>query len=152
LPDWKQLEGDLSTWLKGFARPGLDFKGSHQAIPGFPSDGFRSDGLLTDGRTLIAMEVEASQMHPDTNVGKYWLLTEHYLYEKLILFHVYTPDFNSYPWRKALGEFYVRKMQKEVPLEYIQLDHRESTDYKATLTQVRSAIEQRVRTEFPHAT
>lgn len=149
MPPWKQLERDLSDWLRRFGRPGLEYRGPFQAIPGFPTDGFRSDGLLTDGRVLLAIEVEAGQMHPDTNVGKYWLLHERYhAYERLVLIHVYTPDFTSYGWRKALGEFYATKMRLGVPLEYIELDHRKSTDYDTVLNEVRSCIEELVRREF----
>ena len=146
---WKRLEGDLSTWLKSQVRSGLVFRGSYQAIPGFPTDSFRSDGLLTDGKILIALEVEAGQMHPDTNVGKYWLLNSTHPYEKIVLFHVYTPDFNSYGWRKQLGEFYATKMLREVPIEYIQFDLRQATDYDATLAKLRSDIGARVLKEFP---
>jgi hypothetical protein len=151
MPDWKQLEGDLSVWLQSFSRPGVEFRGPYQAIPGFPYDGFRSDGLLTDGSVLVAIEVEAGQMHPDTNVGKYWLLGRHYEYRKIVLFHVYTPDFNSYGWRKQLGEFYAEKMAAEVPIEYVLLDRRDATDYDATLSELRGRIEPRVKAEFPGA-
>jgi hypothetical protein len=151
MPPWTQLESDLSTWLKTFARPGLEYRGPNQAILGFPSDWFRSDGLLTDGRVLLAIEVEASQMHPDTNVGKYWLLQRHRAFDKTILFHIYTPAYNSYKSRKALGEFYAEKMKSEMPLEYIQLDCRQATDYHATLTHLRTQIEPRVNSEFVDA-
>lgn len=100
---WKQLEHDLTQWLQACATDLIIYRNPNQAIAGFPSDGFRSDGMLTDGRTLIAIEVEAGQMHPDTNVGKYWLLHQAYRpYERIILFHIYTPDFNSYGWRLHL--------------------------------------------------
>ncbi len=146
---WKQLEGDLCTWLRGLARPGLEYRGPNQAIPGFPYDGFRSDGLLTDGRTLLALEVEAGQMHPDTNVGKYWLLHDRHPYERIVLFHVYTPDFNSYGWRLTLGEFYARKMEGNVPLDYVLVDRREAQDYDDTLAEVRRLVLERVEREFP---
>jgi hypothetical protein len=113
MANWKQLEKDISKWLSTFASANIRFCNSHQAIAGFPSHGFRNDGMLANDRVLIAVEVEAGQMHPDTNVGKYWLLyAEYKQYQKIVLFHVYTPDFDSYDWRKKLGEFYARQMRE----------------------------------------
>ena len=71
---WLNFEKDLVDWLSHFSNENLKFRNSYQAIVGFPQDGFRSDGMLTDGNVLLAIEVEAGQTHPDTNVGKYWLL------------------------------------------------------------------------------
>lgn len=149
MKNWKQLERDLSFWLKSHAHHPLEYRGAFQAIPGFPSDGFRSDGLLTDGRVLFALEVEAGQNNPDSNVGKYWFLSQFHTYEKIILFHVYTPDFNSYGWRKALGEFYANKMQSEIPIDYIQIDCRESSDYDNTFSSICSQMDKRMKLEFP---
>lgn len=81
--------------------------------------------MLTDGNILFAIEVEAGQMHPDTNVGKYWLLfDERKRYQKIILFHIYTPEFNSYEWRMKLGQFYAAKMKDVLPFEYRLFDFR----------------------------
>ncbi|HZO52696.1 MAG TPA: hypothetical protein VFB63_08265 [Bryobacteraceae bacterium] len=146
---WLELEKQLATWMKGFERPGLTFCAGYRSIPGFPSDGFRADGLLTDGQTLIALEVEVRQTHPDTNVGKYWLLSEHRQYQRVILFHLYTPAFNSYGWRLKLGQFYAKKMKAELPFEYILLDRREDTDSTATFDSVTKQIATRIRREFP---
>lgn len=148
MANWKQLERDLSSWIKAHALPPLEYRGSFQAIPGFPSDGFKSDGLLTDGRVLLALEVEAGQNHPDTNVGKYWLLSRYHTYERIVLFHVYTPDFNSYGWRKTLGEFYEDKMKSEVLIDYIQLDIREAIDYDSTFSNICFKMEKRMKAEF----
>ena len=71
---WSNLEKDLVNWLSSFAGEKLQFRNSYQAIIGFPPDGLRSDGMLTDGEVLIALEIEAGQTHPDTNIGKYWLI------------------------------------------------------------------------------
>ena len=71
MSNWKNLEQDVGNWLKTLANSKVHFRNSNQAIPGFPFDGFRSDGLLTDDNILLAVEIEAGQMHPDTNVGKY---------------------------------------------------------------------------------
>src|SRR5262245_22624576 len=92
---WASFEHDLAIWLQRFAMPGVQFCAGRTAIPGFPSDGFRADALLTDGRNLLAVEVEVRQTHPDTNVGKYWLLSRHHRYESVVLFHVYTPAYDS---------------------------------------------------------
>jgi len=146
--EWKQMESDLSSWLSIFARNGINFRNSYQAIIGFPSDGFRSDGMLADNDVVIAIEVECGQTHPDTNTGKYWLLYKTKPYEKIILFHIYTPDFNSYGWRKKLAEFYVEQMKSEVPIEYILLDYRNATDYHHTLMEIKRKIEEKVRNEF----
>lgn len=131
-----------------FSRRDLKFSAGYQSIPGYPSDGFRADGALTNGRVLIALEVEVKQAHPDTNVGKYWLLSEHHTYEKVILIHVYTPGYNSYGWRKSLGEFYATKMKESLPFEYIQLDARKSTNYEETLDQVKELLAGKIRAEF----
>jgi len=145
---WKQMENDLSSWLKTFTRNGIYFRNSHQAIIGFPSNGFRSDGMLTDNEVLIAIEVECGQTHPDTNTGKYWLLYKTAPYKKIILFHIYTPDFNSYGWRKKLAEFYIEQMKSEVPIEYILLDFRNANDYHQTLMELKKNIKEKVREEF----
>jgi hypothetical protein len=148
VPDWTALETDLAAWLQGFAGHGLRYCGPYQCIEGFPVDGFRSDGLLTNGRSLIALEVEAGQMHPDTNVGKYWLLSEHHEYSSVVLFHIYTPRFNSYGWRKALGEFYAKRMTAELPFEYVLLDFRNANDYETTLAEIQGIVGERVRRVF----
>jgi hypothetical protein len=150
MDDWKRLEPDVVHWLSGFASESVEFRNSYQAIVGFPSDGFRSDGMVTDGKVLIAVEVEAGQTHPDTNTGKYWLLSaKHKEYEKAILFHVYTPDFNSYGWRQKLAEFYVEKMSSEVPIDYVLLDYRRTTeDYDTVFARVKALIGTRIKVEL----
>ena len=147
--NWKNMEGEIAQWLKSFIREGLEYRGPNQAIPGFPSHGFRSDGLLTDGSVLLAVEIEAGQMHPDTNVGKYWYLQTLNPYRKICLFHVYTPDFNSYEWRKSLGEFYIQQMGSAVPIEYVQIDLRHAVDYAAAVQLVKTEVGKRIRAEFP---
>ncbi|MCK4626816.1 MAG: hypothetical protein KAV00_16005 [Phycisphaerae bacterium] len=146
--EWKQMENDLSRWLSNFARNEVHFRNSHQAIIGLPSDSFRSDGMLTDNKVLIAIEVECGQTHPDTNTGKYWLLYKHKSYERIILFHIYTPDFDSYGWRKKLAEFYIEQMKSTVPIEYILLDFRKADDYRRTLTEIKKKIEEKVTGYF----
>ena len=147
--DWTRLEQDLGDWLSSYEGDKLQYRNSHQAIIGYPSDGFRSDGMLTDGKVLIAVEIEAGQMHPDTNVGKYWLLqTENVPYEKIILVHVYTPRFDSYGWRKKLGEFYAKKMEVEIPFEYVALDKRDSKDYELVFNEVKQVLKDRIEKEF----
>jgi hypothetical protein len=146
--DWLTFERQLATWMKEFERPGLQYSAGYQSIPGFPSDGFRADASLTDGRTLLALEVEVRQTHPDTNVGKYWLLFDHHAYARVVLFHLYTPAYNSYGWRLQLGQFYARKMVAELPFEYVLLDHREATDMAVTFASATSLIGTRIRSEF----
>lgn len=149
MPRWKQLEQDISAWLSSFTNSHVAFRNSYQAITGFPSDGFRSDGMLTDGSTLLAVEVEGGQMHPDTNVGKYWLLYAKFQsYDKIILFHAYTPDFNSYGWRMRLGEFYAAKMKAEVPIQYVLLDYRHAEDYDTVLADLKSKVAEAIHSEF----
>jgi hypothetical protein len=149
MSNWLNLEKDLVNWLSEFSGVKLQFRNSYQAIIGFPSDGFRSDGMLTDGKVLIALEVEAGQMHPDTNVGKYWLLqSENKVYEKIVLFQVFTPKYDSYGWRKKLGEFYARKMGKDIPFEYILIDKRDSLDYEQVLDEVKQILKDRIEKEF----
>jgi len=145
---WLEFEASLAGWMSSFGRPHLTFKSGRQAIPGFPSSGFRADALLTDGKVLLALEVEVKQTHPDTNVGKYWFLSEHQAYEKVILFHVYTPTYNSYGWRKKLGEFYASKMAQELPFEYHLLDFRSATTTASAFKEVTVALEKRIRIEF----
>lgn len=138
---WGSFERDLASWIKGLSRPDLQFCSGWKAIPGFPPDGFRADALLTDGRKLLAVEVEVKQTHPDTNVGKYWLLSRHRRYESVVLFHVYTPAYNSYGWRMELGKFYAEKMSAELPFEYLLLDRRRDANCAMTLSQVQASIE-----------
>lgn len=134
--------------MKQFANQSLTFTNGFQAIPGFPSDGFRADALLTDGKVVVALEVEVKQTHPDTNVGKYWLLNQYQPYEKVVLFHVYTPEYKSYPWRLQLGEFYASKMSQEIPFEYHLLDQRMATSTDASFRSVTAILEKRIRSEF----
>ena len=68
MADWKQLEKDVSEWLSTFASKSTNVK----FCKTFPIGGFRSDGMLMTDEIIIAVEVEAGQRHPDTNVGKYW--------------------------------------------------------------------------------
>jgi hypothetical protein len=142
------MENDLSSWLSTFVCNGIYFRNSYQAIIGFPSGGFRSDGMLTDNDVVIAIEVECKETNPDTNTGKYWLLYKYKPYKKIILFHIYTPDFNSYGWHKKLAEFYIEQMKSEVPIEYILLDFRNANDYHQTLMEIKKKIEEKVRKEF----
>jgi len=108
-----------------------------------------SDGMLTDGKTLLAVEVENRQTHPDTNVGKYWLLHEGYkAYDKTILFHIFTPLFDSYPWRMSLASFYAERMNEKMPLEYVQMDYRKGGSYEVALSTIKGAIEKRILVEF----
>jgi len=97
---------------------------------------------------LVALEVEVRQAHPDTNVGKYWLLSTHRSYERVVLFHVYTPACNSYGWRKALGEFYAKRMATELPFEYHLLDFRMASDSVIALKEITQVIGERIRLEF----
>lgn len=142
------FESSLAEWMSKFERPTLTFKSGRQAIPGFPYNAFRADGLLTNGNVLLALEVEGKQTHPDTNVGKYWLLSEYKQYEKVILFHVYTPAYNSYGWRKTLGEFYASKIMKELPFEYHVFDLRNAPDTESAFNEVAKKLCNRISIEF----
>jgi hypothetical protein len=141
------FEGRVAARVR-LLRPGLTFTSGRQCIPGFPVDGFRADAALTDGRVLVAVEVEVRQHHPDTNVGKYWLLGRHRQYDKVILVHVYTPAYDSYGWRKSLGEFYAEKMKAEMSFEYVVMDCRTATDVDATLEKVLGVIKQHCQSAF----
>ena len=149
---WKDFATDIEKWLKQSYSLRFHFKNSHQSIVGFPSDGFRSDGMLTDGKTLLAVEIESRQTHPDTNTGKYWFLYKRYnkysRYQRIILFHVFTPLFDSYGWRKELAAFYVAKMRKEIPIEYILKEFKNDTDYSDALSELKNAIQSKIMAEF----
>lgn len=140
---WTQLEKDILERLESISiEQGLAFRNSYQAIIGFPSDGFRSDGMVIIGDILIAIEVEAGQMHPDTNVGKYWFLQKKYKeYDKIFLFHIFTPTYNSYNWRKELANFYAEKMKDDIPFEYNLIDERNNEDYTDVLERCWGEIE-----------
>lgn len=102
--------------------------------------------MLANDSILMAVEVEAGQTHPDTNTGKYWLLyAQHKRYTKIILFHIYTPDSRSNKWRKKLAEFYVEKMQSEVPIEYIPMDYRDARNYCSTLKEIKAEIHRKAK-------
>jgi len=149
MPRWQQLEQDISRWLSTFASQQVEYRNSYQAIVGFPSDGFRSDGMVTNNSVLLAIEVEAGQTHPDTNTGKYWILYDKYKqYRKILLFHIYTPNYDSYGWRKKLAEFYICKMRREVPIEYFLLDYRDAQDYDSVLTNIKGKIAEKIAQEF----
>ena len=138
---WTPLETKVGEWLSTTKASKLQYRNSHQAIPGFPTDGFRSDGLLTDETSLLAVEIEVSQSHPDTNVGKYWLLYDrHQKYKRIILIHVDTPGFDSYGHRKNLGAFYNEKMKVEVPIEYRQLGIPRNQDFDSAFEDVKAAV------------
>jgi hypothetical protein len=64
------------------------------------------------------------------------------------LIHVYTPAYNSYPWRMRLGQFYAEKMKSELPFEYVLLDRRSATDITATFVEVKSIVAARITEEF----
>jgi hypothetical protein len=138
---WLALEAEVAKRVKEMAGRALAFSAGRQCIPGYPVDGFRADAAMTDGRSLLAIEVEVRQSHPDTNVGKYWLLTEYKRYDKVVLIHVYTPAYNSYGWRKALGEFYAKRMAAEGGFEYILMDERGAHDVASTLDTVMARIQ-----------
>lgn len=146
---WLDLERRVACWLERKAGTRLEFRNGYQAIPGYPADGFRADALLTDGASLLAVEVEVKQTHPDTNVGKYWLLAEHRRYQHVVLLQVYTPGYNSYPWRKRLAEYYAIRMQRELPFEYHQLDLRTSTSVDTAFSICVEQMEAHVQRVFP---
>jgi len=143
--DWKTLETRLNTWLKEIAlKCNLHYRGSNESIYGTPNDCFKSDGMITDGEIMIAIEIERGQYHPDTNVGKYWFIYDRlYRYKKMILIHVYTPLYESFPWRKELASFYASKMiNYGNPLEYVELDYRNKTvDSNTVFNEITKLIE-----------
>lgn len=145
--EYTNLEKDLTNWLENIAIINkVDYRNSKQAIIGFPSQSFMSDGMLLVDNNLIAIEVEAGQTHPDTNTGKYWYLYDKFRkYYEMLLFHIFTPQFNSYNWRKKLGEFYVKKMiDDNVPMDYILLDYRTYTEYSDVLEKCKIQISKRI--------
>jgi len=146
--EWLKFESLLANWMSAFQTQDLAFKNGRQAIPGFPSSGFRADGLLTNNKILLALEVEVKQTHPDTNVGKYWLLSRHYQYERVILLHVYTPAYNSYGWRKTLGEFYAEKMERDFAFKYIVIDLRKETSLEHCFQLVTIELQKQIETLF----
>jgi hypothetical protein len=150
LGSWTSFERAVATWIKGYSKPGIEFRNGYQAIPGFPSDGFRADAMLTDGRSLLAVEVELKQTSPSANVGKYWFLhqPEYRQYELVTLYHIYTPAYNSYPWHLKLGQFFAEKMRREFSFEYVLMDRRKDVDPVVTLQLVREAVEPRIRQMF----
>ena len=151
---WGDLATKLNEWLKGFAEQhGLMHRNQHQAIPGFPHNGFKSDGLVTDtdGRRIIAVEIEYGQTHPDTNVGKYWLLYEKRRYEKLVLIHVFLHYRRRH--RRDLAKFYVEKMiNSGVPIEYIVLDDICYENIDDVLSKIKSKIREEYENIFGQST
>ena len=151
---WRELEKEINELLSTLARRyKLIYKNPYQAVYGLPPEGFKSDGMLTDGKKLMVVEIEASQPHPDTNVGKYWLLYEKYKkYNKIIVIHIYTPKFrvSSYKWRRELAKFYVKKMKDNgVPIEYIELDFTNNgKNYAQILKEVRTKIKEVIKENF----
>ena len=149
MSQWRELSKELSEWLRKLVLVQLSFRGSNRPIIGFPSDGFKSHGMITDGKTLIAIEVEFGQIHPDTNIGKYWLLNNQFrAYRKIILFHIYTPDNNSNVWCKKLADFYAEKMKTEIPFDYVLMDYRQAVDFNTTASEIKETIKARLKNEF----
>jgi hypothetical protein len=148
---WLAFEGELAKRVRDLGGPALTFSAGWQCIPGYPVDGFRADAALTNGRSLLAVEVEVRQSHPDTNVGKYWLLREYKQYERVALIHVYTPAYNSYGWRKTLGEFYAKRMAAEAGFEYILLDERGAANVAGALETVMVRVQRAVFELFGQA-
>jgi hypothetical protein len=64
---------------------------------------------------------------------------------------VYTPAYNSYGWRKALGEFYARRMAAEGRFEYILLDERGAADVAGALERVMVRVQRAVFDMFGQA-
>ncbi|EKO3430218.1 hypothetical protein LZT09_13830 [Vibrio fluvialis] len=145
---WFEYESLLAAWMKLFSNDNLQFTNGYTAIPGFPTNGFRADGLLTDGKVVIALEIEVKQTHPDTNVGKYWLLDKYKSYNKVILFHVYTPPYNSYPWRMELAQFYADKMSQELPFEYHLIDQRTAESVDLAFQELTQILRMAIHNEF----
>jgi len=149
--DWLKFEVALAGWMGQFRRPNLIFTSGRQTIPGLPPGSFRADALLTNQNTLLALEVEVRQTHPDTNVGKYWLLADHCQYEKMILVHVYTPAYDAYEWRKTLGAFFASKMTQALPFEYHLMDLRRKDGTVTTQTafeEVTLELQRHIQSEF----
>lgn len=138
---WKPLERALAHWLRNQAGDKLKFCAGFTAIPGFKSNGFRADGILTDGKSLLALEVECRQNHPDTNVGKFWLLQKTHPYKKMILIHLFTPAYDSYGSRLELCQFYADKMTADFDFTYILLDRRKATDFNSVLSEVTTLLD-----------
>jgi len=106
--------------------------------------------MITDGRVLLAIEVEAGQPHPDTNVGKYWLLYERRRYQRIVLFHIYTPLFDSYNSRKELASFYETRMHElHVPIEIHIMEIKEGADYETELEAIQSQVSKSINSNFP---
>lgn len=127
---WKPLEADLGEALKKMCGRQSQFFGSHAGLPGLPRDAFQSDGLLASAHACLALEVECTQNHPDTNVSKYWLLLEtNSQLKQLVVVHVFTPAYTSYPWRMKLAEFIAGKLSEAHTFSYELCDHRSATDY-----------------------
>jgi hypothetical protein len=149
---WKPLEHALARWLRDQAGNDLSFCAGFTAIPGFKSDGFRADGILTDGKSLLGLEVECRQNHPDTNVGKFWLLQKTHPYKKMVLIHVFTPAYDSYGSRLELCRFYAAKMKSDFNFTYIMFDHRKATSFDAAFNEVVASLDKQYRNLFLHRT
>lgn len=161
-PNWSDLEKGLTDRLLEYqkTRPNdLKYRGPYQSILEKTkdgekcTDGFRSDGLLKNDKFLLAIEVEAGQTHSDTNVGKYWLIQTQHKFEKIVLFHIYTPKHNSYPNRKKLAKFYAEKMKNEgIPLEYIPITYTagDAPEYQDVLDNVWKLVSEKITSLFPH--
>jgi len=127
--------------------------GRCEVLQKFPIGEFRSDGMLVTDEIIIAVEVEAGQRHPDTNVGKYWywLVNESEPHRKIVLFHVYAPGFRPNESRKELGRFYAKQMQdNKVPIEYLFRDYtkREPEGYSTILGELKAEVRAKIEQEF----
>jgi hypothetical protein len=140
---WKKLEDDLSKELSGLGGGTLAYRGPHQSIIEFDYSGFHSDGCLSDCDHLLAVEVEAGQPHADTNTAKYWFVAQRsHHFKRIVLLHIYTPDFKSYGSRKDLADFLAEKIKTEIDFDQIDLDYRDkmANDYEFVLKDAKERI------------
>jgi len=100
---WSQLEKDLVVWLRNeSAACGLTSRGSCDALIGCPCDGFQIDGMVTSDErpTLVALEIEAMQTHPNTSVAEYWQLASEFLkWDKTAVAEDYWKEYKPF-WAK----------------------------------------------------
>lgn len=144
---WKKLEDDLSEELRKLTEEELWYRNPYQSIIEDDQGGFRSDGCISNGEYLLAVEVEAGQPHLDTNTAEYWFIqARRHQFHKIVMLHIYTPDFNSYGSRKELADFLAEQMSGEFDFKQHVIDYRKKSenDYPTILEETKD----RVRFEF----
>lgn len=113
-----------------------------------------SDLCIPARRSKVFIEIEEGQLHPDTNVTKYWYwLEQERIKDKIFLIHVFGSKFydDSYRSRTQLCGFVAKKISKSFNFKYIPIPKEKHHPYEESwrlhnlLTPTKKAIRKVVK-------